>query len=117
MSAQNLLPAGFESLESFVKLWVADTAAARARCRDLNNEADRNAFYEAMQPLMPKLLEYLDSKPLAKHDDSEQRLMRLALSFGHVAMAVELHREEEQKHAKHRPFMRITRAPADLPAS
>lgn len=114
MSAQTSLPVGFESLEPFVKHWVADTAAARARCRDLNDEADRTAFYEAMQPLMPKVLEYLDSKPLALHDDSEQRLMKLALSFGHVAMAVELHREEEPKHAKHRPFMRITRAPADL---
>jgi hypothetical protein len=43
-------------------------------------------------------------------------LMRLVLSFGHVAMAVELQRGEESEHAKSRAFMRITAAPADQPA-
>lgn len=113
MSNLTSLPVGFEALQPFVEFWAADSAAARARCRDVSVEAGRTAFYEAIQPMMPTVLEYLDSKPLAEHDDSEQRLMKLALSFGHVAMAVELHRDEEPKHAKNRPFMRITRAPAD----
>ncbi len=113
MSGQTSLPTGFEALQPFVEFWAADTAAARAHCRDVSDEVGRAAFYESMQPLMLAALEYLDSKPLAEHDDSEQRLMKLVLSFGHVAMAVELHRDEEAKHAKNRPFMRITRAPAD----
>ncbi len=117
MSSQMTLPVGFEALVPFVEFWAADTAGGRAHCRDASDEVGRTAFYDAIQPLVPKALEYLDSKPLAQHDDSEQRLMKLVLSFGHVAMAVELHREEEAKHAAYRPFMRITRAPADLPAA
>ena len=114
MNIQQSLPAGFETLQPFIEFWAVDTAAARARCRDLSSEAERNAFYDAALPLMPKVLDYLDGKPLAEHDAAEQRLMRLVLSFGHIAMAVELQREEEAKHAANRPFMRITRAPADL---
>ncbi len=109
------LPTGFEALAPFVEFWAADTAAARAHCRDSSDEASRIAFYNATVDLVPKALAYLDTKPLNQFDDSEQRLMKLVLSFGHVAMAVELQREEESKHATYRPHMRITRAPADLP--
>lgn len=117
MNATNTsLPAGFESLVPFVAFWAADTAAARAHCRDSSDEASRVAFYNAANDLVPKALAYLDTKPLSQFDESEQRLMRLVLSFGHVAMAVELQREEESRHARYRPYMRITRAPADQPA-
>ncbi len=115
MSGQSsLLPRGFETLESFAKFWAAETAAERAHCRDVSDEADRLTFYNAANELIPKALAYLDEKPLNQLNESEQRLMRLVLSFGHVAMAVELQREDESKHAKNRPYMRITRAPADL---
>lgn len=110
----SLLPAGFEALAPFVEFWAADTAAERAHCRDSSDEAGRLAFYNAANDLMPKALEYLDQKPLDQFDASEQRLMKLALSFAHVSMAVELLREEEPAHAKNRPYMRITRAPADF---
>lgn len=115
MSTNTSLPTGFESLEPFVEFWAADNAGERAHCRDISSETERDEFYNALQPLVPKALDYLDSKPLSQHDESEQRLMRLILSFAHVAAAVELHREEEAKHAKFRPYMRITQAPADLP--
>lgn len=115
MSRTSVLPAGFETLAPFVEFWEADTAAGRAHRRDISDEAARLAFYNAANELVPKALEYLDSKPLEQFDESEQRLMRLVLGFAHVAMAVELQREEEPKHARYRPFMRITRAPADVP--
>ena len=115
MSTQSsLLPAGFEALAPFVEFWAADTAAGRAHCRDISDEASRVAFYNAANELVPKALAHLDEKPLNQFDESEQRLMKLVLSFAHVAMAVELQREEEPRHARYRPFMRITRAPADL---
>ena len=115
MSTQSsLLPAGFDALAPFVEYWAADTAAGRARCRDPSDEASRAAFYDAANDLVPKALACLDERPLDRLDESEQRLMRLVLSFAHVAMAVELQREEEPRHARYRPFMRITRAPADL---
>ena len=115
MSTQSsLLPTGFEALAPFVEFWAADTAAGRAHCRDISDEAGRVAFYNAANDLVPKALACLDEKPLEQFDESEQRLMKLVLSFAHVAMAVELQREEEPRHARYRPYMRITRAPADL---
>jgi hypothetical protein len=110
------LPAGFEALVPFVEFWAADTAAERAHRRDISDEASRTAFYNVAIELAPKALAYLDAKPLSQFDDSEQRLMKLLLSFAHASMAVELQREDEPRHAKNRPFMRITRAPADQPA-
>ena len=117
MSSQSsLLPAGFEALAPFVEFWAVDTAAERAHCRDVSGEANRLAFYNAANELVPKALDYLDQKPLSQFDESEQRLMKLVLSFAHASMSVELLREEEPRHASYRPFMRITRAPADQPA-
>ncbi len=111
--AARSLPPDFAALAPFVEFWAADTAAGRAHCRDISDEAGRAAFYNAAVDLVPQALAYLDARPLDELDDSEKRLMKLVLSFAHVALAVELHREEEPKHARERPYMRITRAPAD----
>lgn len=113
MSQVSLLPPGFEALAPFLEFWAVDTSAERAHCRDISDEASRTAFYNVANELAPKALAYLDAKPLHQFDESEQRLMKLALSFGHVAMAVELQREQESQHTKSRRHMRITRAPAD----
>lgn len=107
------LPRGFEALCPFVESWAASSAAGRAECRQVRTEADRKSFYQAAHPLLPEALQYLDSKSLATLDESEQRLMHLVLSFAHVAMAEELHREKEAEHARDRHFLHITRAPAD----
>ena len=116
MSAiETSLPAGFEALTPFVEFWAVDTAAERAQCRQISDKAGHVAFYNAVNDLVPTALAYLDEKPLSQFDESEQRLMKLVLSFAHVSMAVELQREEESKHAKNRSYMRITRAPADQP--
>jgi len=112
-----LLPAGFEALAPFLEFWAVDTAAGRARCRDVSDEPARVAFYNAARELVPAALTLLDAKPLSQLDEGEQRLMKLILSFAHVALAVELQREEEPKHARMRPYMRITRAPADQRAA
>lgn len=108
-----LLPAGFESLAAFVEFWAKDTAAARAQQRDLSDEAGRVAFYNAAMDLVPPALALLDAKPLADFDAREQRLMNLMLSFTHVALAVELQRDDEPRHTSNRRHMHITRAPAD----
>jgi hypothetical protein len=107
------LPAGFEALAPFVKFWAADSAAERAHCRDSSDEASRLAFYNAVKDLVPEGLAYLDAKALNQLDEREQRLMKLILTFAHVSIAVELQREAEPKHARYRPYMRITRTPAD----
>jgi hypothetical protein len=112
-SSAKCLPAGFQALEPFVEFWAVDTAAERANCRDVSDEANRAAFYRATIDLVPQALAHLDAKPLNEFDQSEQRLMKLVLSFGHVAMAVELQRDGEAQHTSNRRCMRITRAPAD----
>jgi hypothetical protein len=112
-TSDTLLPAGFEALAPFVKVWAADTAAERAHCRDSSDETSRLAFYNAIKDRVPEALSYLDAKSLNQLDESERRLMKLILSFAHVSIAVELQREAEPRHARYRPYMRITRAPAD----
>ena len=110
------LPQGFESLAPFLDFWAQDAAAARAECRQASDESSREAFYAAVKPLISQALEYLDRKSLADLDEAEQRLMRMLLSFTHVAIAVELQREKEPLHAVNRHFLSIRRAPADEPA-
>lgn len=107
------LPAGFETLESFVAPWAADSAACRDALRASQSAEARRAFYDAMNPLLPAALARLDSVPLAEHDASEHNLMLLALSFAHIAMAVEVQGPDEAKHAINRQRLPISRAPAD----
>ncbi|HEY9546817.1 MAG TPA: hypothetical protein VIR56_12470 [Solimonas sp.] len=107
------LPAGFDALTPFVDFWAADTAAGRAHCRDVSDDVARLGFYNAMVGQVPDALAYLDAKPLSQFDEAEQRLMNLVLCFAHVALAVELQRDLEPQHALVRPYMRITKAPAD----
>jgi hypothetical protein len=112
MSATSL-PAGFEALEPFVADWAIRGMAARAQARLDSCEAERVAFFEAVKELAAPALARLDQKPLSQLDASETRLMDLMLSFAHVALAVEMQAEDEPKHAKAAPLMRITRATAD----
>lgn len=114
MSHPSLLPTGFESLEPFVAFWAVATTAERAHCRDVSDKVSSEAFYHALSPLAAKALAYLDQKPLSEFNQGEQQLMQMLLSFGHVALGVELQREEEPKHAKWRPFMRITTSTGDM---
>jgi phenylpropionate dioxygenase-like ring-hydroxylating dioxygenase large terminal subunit len=73
----------------------------------------RQAFYDAMNPLIPVVLERLDTKPLDAHDAAESRLMLLALAYAHVATAIEVQGPDEAAHAKARQRLPISYAPAD----
>lgn len=109
----SLLPAGFENLTPFVEYWAAETSAARASRRDTSTEEQRQSFYDAIIDMAPIALDQLDKKPISEWGDSEKRLMHMVLSFGHIAMAVELQKDAEEEHVKWRPFMQITTTPAD----
>jgi len=115
--ASALLPSGFESLEQFVELWAVAGAANRAQRRLTSSEAERVAFFDAAKVLMPAALTYLDRKRLTQLDAQEERLMNLALSFCHVALAVEVQGSDEPKHALVRRHLTITHASADLAPS
>lgn len=107
------LPKGFEALEPFVARWALPTGGQRAEMRGAAPADERKAFYGAASALVDDALNYLDAKPLAEHDESEQRLMQLMLSLAHVAMAEEVHDDMEAQHASYRAFMPVTRTPAD----
>lgn len=115
MSAANaLLPPGFETLEPFAALWAVAGAANRAQRRNESGEQERTAFYNVAKDRLADALTYLDGKPFGSFDEYEQRLMNMLLSFAHVAMAVEILAQDEEKHAQGRQYLRITKATADL---
>jgi hypothetical protein len=113
-AAQGLLPAGFERLEPFAAHWAAASASERDRLRRESSEADRLAFFDAGKDLLGSALARLDRKPLTHFDARERRLMHLTLSFAHVALAVEIQRDAEERHAQARRHLPITRASADF---
>jgi hypothetical protein len=115
-AAASQLPAGFEALEPFVAGWAIKGAAARARRRLDSAEADRVAFFEAAKDLLAPALARLDQTPIAQFDAQEKRLMDLMLSFAHIALAVEIQRDDEPRHARDARFLTITRAPSDVNA-
>lgn len=110
----DLLPEGFSALADFTPHWAGDSAATRAHLRDTAAPQAAQAFYDAVQPLLEPALAFLDAKPLAAHDERDRLLMRMLLTFAHVAMAIEVQRDDEPEHAKLRQYMRLTRAPADV---
>jgi hypothetical protein len=109
----SILPPGFEALEPFVESWAVAGTANRAHRRLVSSESDRVAFFTAARDMLAAALTYLDTKPLEQFDEKEQRLMNLMLSLCHVSLAVEMQRDDEEKHARARRHMKITRAAAD----
>jgi ABC-type hemin transport system ATPase subunit len=107
------LPAGFEALEPFVATWAVEGTATRDALRGSSSFAERQAFYDAAQPLLALALDYLDTRDIGNFSAGEQQLMNLMLSLAHVAIAVEIQREDEPKHAAARAHMHITRSVAD----
>jgi hypothetical protein len=107
-----MLPPGFETLEPFVARFAIAGTANRAQLRGDATGEEREAFYAAAKDLIAPALDLLDKKPLDQLDESEQRLLNLALSFSHIALAVEIQGPDEERHAELRNYMRITRSPA-----
>ena len=107
-----LLPSGFETLEPFVERFAIAGTANRAQLRGDSSPEERAAFHAAGKDLIAPALDLLDRKPLDQLDEREQRLLNLALSFGHIALAVEIQGPDEAQHAELRKYMRITRSPA-----
>lgn len=107
------LPAGFEALQPYVAAWAVAGTAERIRRRLDSTEAERSAFFEAMQGRAAEALELLDRKPLAQLDAQERTLMDLLLGFAHVALAVEIQGEAEAEQAQARRHMKFIQSSAD----
>ncbi|WP_372764253.1 hypothetical protein [Litorivivens sp.] len=113
MSTQ-YLPKPFAILEPFSQYWAANTAAERAGCRLNANPQEREAFYNAVNPLLHEALAYLDNKAPRDFNEQEQCLMKMLLSFAHIALAIEVQGPDEDAQGTLRRHMTITRAVADL---
>ncbi len=108
------LPSGFETLEPFIALWTRDSAAERDGLRTTRSTEARQSYYDAMNPLIGHALDRLDAKSLSKHNAAEKTLMLLALTYAHIATAVEVQGPDEAKHAIGRLRLPISRATADI---
>ena len=107
------LPDGFADLAPFVKDWSLATAFERDAQRGAKSVDERQRFYDAFTPRLSQVLETLDRTPLDQHARAERTLMRMALSYAHVAQSVEVHGPDEAKHARGRSRLPITNCPAD----
>lgn len=107
------LPAPFAALEPFTD-WAGADATARDGLRTSSTPEERRAFYDAMTPHIEAALAYLDATPLTQHDAPQITLMRLCLTYAHIAQAIEVQGPDEGKHAINRRRLPITAAPADL---
>ena len=107
------LPHNFAALEPFVT-WAGADAPARDALRTDSTPQERQAFYQAMTPHIDAALAHLDATPLAEHSTADTVLMRLCLTYAHIAQAVEVQGPDEVKHAINRRRLPITAAPADL---
>lgn len=108
-----ILPPGYETLEPFAARWAIAGSNARALLRGSSTAEERQAFYDAVRDRVGPALDELDRKPLAELTEPEERLLRLLLSFAHVALAVEIQGADEARHTELRAHMPITRSPAD----
>jgi hypothetical protein len=108
------LPADFVALEPFVSRFAVAGTAQRAALRSDTTPGERQAFYDAAKDWVAPALDLLDQKKFADFDATEQNLMNLALSFAHIAIAVEIQGPDEAKHAKMREHMKIVRSTADM---
>lgn len=111
------LPTGFETLAPFVETWTAENSAKRDALRCHQSADARQAFYDAMTPLVGSALDLLDATPLADHDAGQKSLMLLALSYAHVALAVEVQGPDEARHSISRQRVPIAFSPSESPAS
>ncbi|WP_340589096.1 hypothetical protein [Erythrobacter alti] len=107
------LPEGFAALEHFVSDWSLGTALERDAQRGAKSADQRQQFYDAFTPRLGEALARLDQTPLNQHDEAETKLMRMALSYAHVAQAIEVQGPDEDRHARSRKRLLITSAPAD----
>lgn len=85
------LPKTFEMLEPLVPTWALATQNERQARRIGSSRGALQAFYDAMLPRMPALLEHVDKFPLGQLPEDSKRLFHLALSLAEVAPHVELY--------------------------
>lgn len=83
------LPSAFTSLEPFIG-WALDTEAKRLYRRLEQPMEQLQQFYDAIVPLMPAILDYLDVFAPDELPADARRLFEMTLSLAQIAPAVEM---------------------------
>ena len=86
-----LLPAGFEDLESWAVDWAMATQNTRWDKRLKSSRDELKAFYKALQPELERILDHADEFEIGKLPEPSARLYSLALMVAEIAPNVELY--------------------------
>ncbi|BAI98770.1 hypothetical protein Sj15T_38380 [Sphingobium sp. TA15] len=112
MNGPSALPRGFEDLEPFVEQWALEDFQARNEHRFAAGMAQVQAFYDAVAPRAPAILDHLDPLPLDALSPDEKRLYQLLMAVAHCALSVEFHGQLAPPNSTYNPAVRIVKGPS-----
>jgi hypothetical protein len=84
------LPEQFKELNVFVDDWCFPSQMERTKARQESNMKDITAFYEAMEPKMQEILDYLDTFAIDELEGEAMTLLELTYALAEIAPAVEM---------------------------
>jgi len=91
MTDSILLPPAFGDLAPFAHIWARPTENTRSEIRWAASAADFAAFYKAVMPRLPAILDFLSTVPLDGMDQEQTNLFCLAAAFAEAAPHHELY--------------------------
>ncbi|MFT5351447.1 MAG: hypothetical protein ACI909_001794 [Planctomycetota bacterium] len=86
-----LLPEGFEHLETWAVEWAMATQNMRWDKRLKSSREDLIAFYQAIQPELERILDHADKFEIGKLPEQSARLYDMGLMVAEIAPNVELY--------------------------
>lgn len=90
MNKSIVLPAEFVDLQPFAARWGQRSTDARHHQRQNSSLDEIKEFYEAMQPRLAAVFDYLDQFEPATMPPSAQHLLNLSFGFIEASLAVEI---------------------------
>lgn len=85
------LPERYAKLEQTWGEWIIDTEPARAKLRLAKPDEELRTFYEALQPQLPELINFIDQYPIDALPSDVKNLWWLVSSYIGVAVALEMY--------------------------
>ncbi|MCB2050817.1 MAG: hypothetical protein KDE63_05240 [Novosphingobium sp.] len=105
------LPAGFESLQPFVRYWAVPGVQERRERREEASMEEITEFYDAMLEKAESAIKLFEGRDLGALEGAELRLMQLLLALAHASMATELHRQPRAPHTPYPHNVRLVKGP------
>ena len=93
-SSHKQLPPRFADLEPFAD-WALADESERLRLRLATPMHEIETFYNTMLPQIEEVLEYLTGFSIETFDETQQRLLYMALSLAEISTAVELYGQSD----------------------